>query len=107
RGDDEELRTVGVWTGVGHREGAAYHLVLVELVLERVARAAGPGPLRTPALDHEIWDYPVEDQAVVEAIGRQLAEVGDGLRSVLVEELHRDGPGACVEGGLGHASGAL
>ena len=39
-GDDEELRAVRVRAGVGHRQGAADDLVLVELVLERVAGAA-------------------------------------------------------------------
>ena len=44
-GDDEELRAVGVGPGVGHRQRAADDLVVVELVLEGVARAAGAGPL--------------------------------------------------------------
>src|SRR5690349_21707010 len=52
--DDEELRAVGVRPGVRHRERAADDLVLVELVLERVAGAAGAGALGAAALDHEV-----------------------------------------------------
>ena len=58
--------------GVGHRERAAHDLVVVELVLERVAGAAGAGALRAPALDHEVLDDAVEDQPVVEAVAREL-----------------------------------
>ena len=101
-GDDEELRAVGVRPGVGHRQRALDHLVVVELVLEAVAGAAGPGSLRAPALDHEVGDDPVEDQAVVEAVGGELAEVLDRLRGVVVVELDDDRPGAGVEGRLRH-----
>src|SRR5215212_3706325 len=49
-GDDEELAAVGVGPGVGHRERAADDLVVVDLVLELVARAAGAGALGAAAL---------------------------------------------------------
>src|SRR5206468_660215 len=58
--DDEELAAVGVRPGVRHRERAAHDLVVVELVLERVAGAAGAGALRATALDHEVLDHAVE-----------------------------------------------
>ena len=61
-GDDEELRAVGVRPGVGHRQRALDDLVVVELVLEGVAGAAGAGSLRAAALDHEVGDDPVEDR---------------------------------------------
>jgi hypothetical protein len=64
--------------------------VLVDLVLERVARAAGAGALRAASLDHEVGDDPVEDQPVVEALAAELLEVADRLRGVLVEELKGD-----------------
>src|SRR5437016_13530290 len=35
--DDEELAAVGVGAGVCHRQRAAHHLLVVDLVLERVA----------------------------------------------------------------------
>src|SRR3954454_2693316 len=72
-GDDEELRAVGVRARVGHGERDAHDLVLVELVLELLARPAGAGPGRIPALNHEVLDDPVEDDAVVEAVGGELA----------------------------------
>src|SRR3954467_2229174 len=88
--DDEELGAVGVRAGVGHGERAAADLVVVDLVLERVAGAARAGAGRVTALDHEVLDHAVEDHAVVEAVTGQLAEVLDGLRGVVVEELDAD-----------------
>src|SRR3954470_9284373 len=85
-GDDEELRAVGVRAGVGHRQRAADDLVLVELVLELIPRAAGPRAGRVAALDHEVLDDAMEDDAVVEAVAGELAEVLDGLGRVLVVE---------------------
>ena len=89
-GDDEELRPVGVRTGVRHRERTADDLVVVELVLERVARAAATGAGRVTGLDHEVRDHAVEDDAVVEPVARELDEVVDRLGRVVVEELELD-----------------
>ena len=93
--------------GVGHRQRAADDLVVVELVLELVARAAGAGAGRVAALDHEVLDDPVEDHAVVEALAGELLEVRDGLRRVLVEELERDGAFARAHRGGGGQGGVL
>src|SRR5262245_43122082 len=90
RGDEEELRAVGVRAGVGHRERAAGDLVVVDLVLELVAGTAGAGALRAAALDHEVLDDTVEDEAVVKALAGELLEVRNGLRRVLVEQLEAD-----------------
>ena len=57
---DEELRAVRPRARVRHRKRAAGHLVLVELVLERVPGAAGAVTLRAAALDHEVGNHPVE-----------------------------------------------
>src|SRR4051794_37231495 len=64
---DEELRAVGGGTGVGHgQESRLVELeIRRELVLETVARIAGPRSQRIAALDHESRDDPVEDEAVV------------------------------------------
>src|SRR5215208_3963752 len=67
-GDDEELAAVRVRAAVRHRERAALDLVLVDLVLELVAGAAGARALRAAALDHEVRDHAVEDEAVVVAV---------------------------------------
>ena len=101
-GDDEELRAVGVGAGVGHRERAADHLVVVELVLEGVAGTAGAGAFRAAALDHEVGDHPVEDQPVVEPFAREFAEVLDGFRRVVIEELDGDRPGIGLQRGFRH-----
>src|SRR6185437_2335632 len=102
RGDDEELRAIGVRAGVRHRQRPADDLVVVDLVLERVAGTAGPGPLRAAALDHEVLDHAVEDEAVVEAVAGELAEVLDRLRRILVEEANRYRAGVGLQGRLGH-----
>ena len=91
---------VRVRAGVRHRERAAVDLVVVELVLERVAGAAGAGAGRVAALDHEVRDHAVEDDAVVEPVARELDEVLHRLRRIVVEELELDravvGAAGCV-----------
>src|SRR5829696_2837685 len=101
-GDDEELGAVRVRAGVGHGQRAADDLVIVELVLERVAGAAGARALRAAALDHEVLDHAVEDEPVVEAVARELLEVRHRLGRVLVEELEGDRALAGGHGRLGH-----
>jgi hypothetical protein len=64
--------------------------VLVELVLELVARTARAGALRAAALDHEVADDAVEAEAVVEPLLCELAHVGDRLWRVVVEHLEDD-----------------
>src|SRR5213078_1001265 len=61
------------------------------------------GSLRAAALDHEVRDDPVKDEPVVEAVAGELAEVGDGRRGVVVEELDGNRARARVQGGGGHA----
>src|SRR5918992_3828539 len=100
--DDEELAAVRVRPAVGHRQRAAHDLVVVDLVLELVARAAGAGSLRAAALDHEVLDDAVEDQPVVVAVLRQLHEVLDGLRGIFLEQLELDRPVVGVHGRLAH-----
>src|SRR3954452_1200252 len=100
--DDEELRAVRVRPRVRHRERALDDLVVVDLVLERVPRAAGAGPLGAAALDHEVLDDAVEDEPVVEALRRELLEVAHRLRGVLVEQLQDDVALARLHDGGGH-----
>jgi hypothetical protein len=64
--------------------------VVVELVLELVARAAGADTLRTAALDHEVGDHAMEDEPVVEPVARELREVRDRLRGLVGKELDLD-----------------
>src|SRR5215211_2352712 len=92
--DDEELAAVGVGSAIGHGKRPAHDPVLVDLILELVARATGARPLRAAALDHEVLDDAVEDEPVVVAVTRELQEVAHGLRGILVEE--RDGHRALV-----------
>src|SRR5512133_3141810 len=101
-GDDEELRPVGVRSCVGHGKRAADDLVIVDLVLELIARTARAGALGAAALDHEVGDDAVEDQPVVEALAGELLEVADCLRGVLVEQLEGDLAFAGLHHGLGH-----
>src|SRR5207248_5530738 len=102
RRDDEELAAVRVRPGVRHRQRSAHDFVVVELVLERVAGTAAPRAGRVAALDHEVLDHAVEDHAFVEAVARELAEVADGLRRVVVEQLDADVAAVGVQDGLAH-----
>src|SRR5439155_21245556 len=68
---------------------------------------AGAGPGRVAALDHEVGDHAVEDDAVVEPVARELEEVLDGLRRLLVEELDCDRAVVGVQGRVGHLANPL
>ena len=70
----------------------------MELVLERVAGAAGAGAERAAALDHEAVDHPVEVEAVVEAAGLLLPglRVGVLLRALGEADEVRDRLGGVV-----------
>ena len=90
----------------------------VDLVLERVARAAGAGAERAAALDHEALDDPVEAEAVVVLLpasdrrrhGSRLGALGepdevlDGLGGVVREKVDDDVAAVGLQGrlGLGH-----
>jgi len=69
----------------------------MKLVVDLVARAACARPLGTPALDHEVFDDPVEDESVVVALLRQLDEIGRGLRGPRLEEFHLEGAQIGIE----------
>lgn len=94
-GGDEELRAVGVRTGVGHRQLARLGVFDFEvLVLELVAVdgfASVPvvvGDVTT--LRHEPWDHSVENRVLVaEALfaRAQRSEVLGGLWNGLVEQV--------------------
>src|SRR5437588_10897459 len=103
-GDDEELGAVGIGAGVGHGQRPPLDAVLVDLVLERVARTAGAGALGAAALDHEVGDDAVEGEPVVEALARQLAEVAHRARGVLIEQLDLDSAVVGGQRGLGHVA---
>lgn len=94
-------------TGVGHSQQVRLVELQarVDLIVELVARAAGTGAQRATALNHELLDDTVEDQAVVElAVGRlagvrvrpfllasgEAQEVGHGVRSLVVEQVDGD-----------------
>src|SRR4249919_3801942 len=104
--DDEELRAVRVRAGVRHREGTADDAVLIELVLELVARPAGAVSARAAALDHEVRDDAVEGEAVVVAVPGEPGEVVDRLGRVFGEELDLDGALARFQDCTAHGSDA-
>src|SRR4029079_2231300 len=107
RGDDEELAPVRIRAGVRHRERAAHDRVVVEVVLEAVAGASGAGSGRVATLDHEVGDDAVEDDAVVEPVSGELAEVLDGLRRLALEKLELDRAVVRVQGRRAHVPGTL
>src|SRR5215831_5048521 len=81
--------------------------MVVELVLEFVAGAARSLSGRLDALDHEVGADPVEDDAVVEPVRGELAEVLHGLRRLALEQLERDRAVVRVHGGGAHCGGTL
>src|SRR5262249_58063283 len=73
-----------------HGQRASHVLLLVELGLDRVARATGPVALGIAALHDEIGHDSMEGQAVVEALLRQRDEVLDRLGRVFGVEVDAD-----------------
>src|SRR5882672_9998193 len=93
---DEELGARGVRrSGVRHGENALHVLMHVELVVDVVSGSArseigsvlilGVG---IASLDHKPLEDAMETGAVIEALSRELLEVGHRRRSLLVPELH-------------------
>lgn len=83
---DEKLWAVGIWTGVGHREHIRLVVfeIRVEFVFEVAApnrRAASAVSLWIACLYHELFDYSMEDVAVVVAVARVNCEVLNALRT--------------------------
>src|SRR5271157_6409643 len=64
---DEELAAIGAGAGIGHREFARLGMAQrwMELVREVVAGPPAPVSLRASALNHELRNHAVEDQAVI------------------------------------------
>src|SRR5262249_57179534 len=98
---------VRVRAGVVDGEHVPDDAVVVEVVLERVTGTAHAGAGRVAALDHEVRDHAVEDDAVVEAVAGELAEVLDGLGRVVVVELDVDRPVTGLQRGGAHGSSRL
>ena len=67
-------------------------MLLVELVVEVVARPTGAGSLGAAGLDHEVRNHAVKFQPIVEAVAGQLLEIGDRLRHFIVMQLERISP---------------
>src|SRR5207237_6281 len=88
---------------VRHCKRGALDRMVVELVLELVARPARAGAGRVAALNHEVLDHAVEDHAVIEPVAGELEEVADCLRRVVVEELDLDRPMVGLHRRVGHA----
>ena len=72
---NEELGTCGVRVhGAGHGENALgmcqiiLKTVMGELTLDAVSRTAHSVAVRASALDHEAFNYAVEDQSIVESL---------------------------------------
>ena len=85
---DEELGASGIAAGVGHGEHApvVVLIVAVQFTVDVVTRSAGACAIRTSALDHKIWNYPVKGQSVVEAMLGQVDKVLYRVGCVVLEE---------------------
>src|SRR5438105_4696193 len=87
---DEELATVGVWTGVRHREDS-FGVVLelgMDFIGECITGAAAACACRVAALDHESIDHAVKDDSVVEVFFCELDEIRNSVGRLLLEELN-------------------
>jgi len=104
---DEELRTVGVRAGIGHRQETGLSVLELEiLVFELVAVNAFTASSvlvgEVTALQHEVWDNSVEWRVLVaESLlaGSQSSEVLSGLGGHILEKLEGDSSKRLLVGG--------
>lgn len=77
----KELATVGVGTGVGHRNDACImdERVVIEFVFKGVARSTAAGARGVAALRHEVGNHPMKGDVVVVAFFGQKDKIVDGL----------------------------
>src|SRR5579872_379894 len=105
---DEELRTVRIWTSIGHRKFARPVEAVrrsLGLVFKLISRAPHASALWISALDHEIGNHAMEDRSVIESVlgffscGRmrpltlalgEFDKVGDRLRCIFVKKTADD-----------------
>lgn len=93
---DEELGTVGVRAGIGHRENARASVLQrgVEFIGKLVAWAASSCAVWAAGLNHEVRDYAMKLQAIVKAFFGKVFKVLDSLGSLVGEQLALDGAAA-------------
>ncbi len=89
---DEELTAIGIRPCVGHRNdtGIVSQWVAFEFVLELVTGTASASACGVSSLDHEVADYPVKGDAVIEAFFGKEDEVIDRFWGVLRIKLYLD-----------------
>lgn len=80
---DEELRAIGVRSGVGHGDGATKIFASEGFVCKLVSWSACTGAGRITTLDHEAINGAMEDGVGVKVIFGEIDKVVDGNGSVL------------------------
>jgi hypothetical protein len=68
-----------------------------ELTINLITWSSIPFAIRATALNHEIWNYPVKDQAIVKALIGQICKIFDCFGSVLFKELNFHHSFFCVD----------
>jgi hypothetical protein len=101
---DEELRAVGVGSGIGHAENACAAVLELgaDLVLELLSidtLTSSTGTRGIASLNHEVWYYAVEYQAVEVVALRKRREVFACLGRVVVVEFDDNSALLCLVGG--------
>lgn len=108
RGTDEELRSIGPWTSIGHGEDSRTGVLFDEVLVGELGSVDGfaSGAVaggEVTSLAHEPWDHTVEAGSLeVERLagatdsllaGAECTEVLGGAGSDVSEELHHDPAG--------------
>lgn len=81
---DEELRAIGIGSGIGHGDRAARIIAGKRFIVKLIARAAGAVTFRIAALDHEILDDAMENGAVIKIFLCQPDKIIHGDRRGIV-----------------------
>ena len=84
---DKELAAVGARSGIGHgKRAGSVGQVLFAFISKVIARTTAAGACGIASLDHEVGNYPMEDNAIVEAIFGKENKI-----------IHRFGCVGCIE----------
>jgi len=91
---DEELASVGVGAGIGHREGSRFIMFQLgrKFILKRIAGPAAARAGRVSGLDHEFGDDAMKNDPVIESFFGQCHKIRNGFGRLIRVKFGLDGP---------------
>lgn len=96
---NEELGASCVAAGMGHGDNAAIVVLVIasEFTINLIARTTVANAIGAAALDHEIGDDTVKNEAIIEAFFSKADEVLNSFRGVFLKELELQDTLVCMD----------